>query len=307
MPIFNILKSKLTPVEQDNFSSEKELQNLIERNIETVFNCQLIASEFTTGAEHAGRIDTLALSEDHHPVIIEYKKTESSDLINQSLFYLSWLGDHRGDFEIEAKKKIGNDIKVDWSTIRVIGIAPNNKKYDLHAVHVMGANIELWKYRLYKNSSIYLEEVFQQGYSAVNDHKANFRSIASKRLIQKKLDIRYTFSQHINTKSKSIRGLAYNIQEYMMGLDPSMEEAPKKFYIAYKISQNIVCMEIQKLKILLFVKINPKSISKPPPFLRDVSNIGHYGTGNTEITIKTEKDFELVKSIIKMAYNKIGG
>jgi len=34
-----------------------------------------------------------------------------------------------------------------------------------------------------------------------------------------------------------------------MGLDAGMEENPKKFYIAYKTSQNIVCMEIKKSKI----------------------------------------------------------
>jgi hypothetical protein len=94
----------LRPVAQSKFTSEKALQQLIERNLDAVFKCQLVASEFPTGAQHAGRIDTLALSEDHNPVIIEYKNVESSDLINQSLFYLSWIHDHKGDFEIAAQK-----------------------------------------------------------------------------------------------------------------------------------------------------------------------------------------------------------
>ena len=55
------------------------------------FKCRLVAMEFSTGAQHAGRIDTLALSEDNNPVIIEYKTVESSDLITQSLFYLAWI------------------------------------------------------------------------------------------------------------------------------------------------------------------------------------------------------------------------
>ena len=53
-------------------------------------------------------------------------------------------------------------LEVDWSDVRVICIAPNFKKYDIHAVQVMGANIELWKYRLFENGTLYLEEVFQQ-------------------------------------------------------------------------------------------------------------------------------------------------
>jgi RecB family endonuclease NucS len=72
MPLFSISSQWLTAVEQTNFSAEKDLQSLVEKNIQTVFNCRLVASEFPTGAQHAGRIDTLALSEDHNPVIVEY-------------------------------------------------------------------------------------------------------------------------------------------------------------------------------------------------------------------------------------------
>ncbi|MDY6974032.1 MAG: hypothetical protein SV775_17225, partial [Thermodesulfobacteriota bacterium] len=164
MPLFKIDNQTLTAVEQTNFDLEKVLQNLIEENLGVVFNCRFVASEFVTEAIHAGRIDTLALSEDNNPVIIEYKKVESSELINQSLFYLSWINDHRGDFEIQVQKSLGNNTEVDWSDVRVICIAPNYKKYDLHAVQVMGANIELWTYRLFYNSTMYLEEVFQKTY-----------------------------------------------------------------------------------------------------------------------------------------------
>jgi hypothetical protein len=154
MPLFTIANEKLAPIEQTNFAAEKALHALIEANLQTLFACRLVASEFSTGAQHAGRIDTLALSEDNNPVIIEYKKVESSELINQSLFYLAWLSDHRGDFEIAVQKSLGPKAEVDWSDVRVICIAPNYKKFDLHAVQVMGANIELWTYRFFKNQTL---------------------------------------------------------------------------------------------------------------------------------------------------------
>nr|WP_197534071.1 hypothetical protein [Anaerolinea thermophila] len=165
MPLFEIKDRKLTGLSQTNFAFEKELQTLIERNLETVFNCRLIQSEFSTGVQHSGRIDTLALSEDNNPVIIEYKKIESSELINQSLYYLAWLKDHKGDFERAVQKAIRNSVDVDWSEIRVICIAPNYKKYDLYAVQMMGANIELWTYHLFDNRLLYLEKVIQTGYT----------------------------------------------------------------------------------------------------------------------------------------------
>jgi len=310
MPLFEISGSNLIPVEHTNFSIEKELQSLIERNLATVFNCRFVASEFSTGALHAGRIDSLALSEDDNPVIIEYKKVESSELINQSLFYLHWIQDHKGDFEIAVQRTLGNNIKVDWSDIRVICIAPNYKKYDLHAVQVMGANIELWKYRLFRNSSLYLEEVFQVAKSSVSiqvNDKNPVMVEAGKKAAQVRATATYVFEEHLEGKQKAIQSLIHNIREYILGLDPAIEEIPKKFYVAYKISQNIVCMWAQSNHVKLFVKLKASDIKTPPKSYRNVTNIGHYGTGDSEFTISSDSEFEEIKSYIELAYNKIGG
>lgn len=309
MPIFEINDEELAPIEQTDFNSEKILQNLIERNLGAVFNCRLVASEFPTGPQHAGRIDTLALSEDNNAVIIEYKKVESSELINQSLFYLSWIHDHRGDFEIAVQKSLGNGIVIDWSDVRVICIAPNYKKYDLNAVQLMGVNIELWKYRLFKNSTLYLEQVYQKGYSPISPDTGGKNPVmvaAGKKAAITRATANYTFEQHLKGKSDKIKKLVLMIQEFILALDPQIEETPKKHYVAYKISQNIVCMEVQKQRVALYLKLNPKEVQNPPSISRDVTEIGHFGTGNFEITIKTENDVLVVKPFIEMAYHKIG-
>src|SRR3954468_706838 len=209
MPIFEISSKRLISVEQTNFATEKELQSLIESNLGPAFNCRFVASEFSTGAQHAGRIDTLALSEENNPVIIEYKKVESSELITQSLFYLSWIHDHKGDFHIAVQKSLGNNIEVDWSAVRVICLAPNYRKYDLYAVQVMGANIELWRYRLFKNSILYLEEVFQKSVSTspevITDNKNPVMVSAGKKAAITKATGVYTFEQHLEGKPEKIR------------------------------------------------------------------------------------------------------
>jgi predicted transport protein len=311
LPIFEIKENKLLPIEQKNFALEKELQKLIENNLQTVFNCRFVASEFSTGTQHAGRIDSLALSEEDNPVIIEYKKVESSELINQSLFYLHWIQDHKGDFEIAVQKSLGNKINVDWSDVRVICIAPNYKKYDLHAVQVMGANIELWKYRLFSNNNFYLEEVFHNTKSIPSITKENNKNPvmveAGKKAALVRATTTYTFEERLNGKSKKIQELIHIIREYVTGLDLAIEEVPKKFYIAYKASQNIICVEAKNKNIKIFIKLRPSDIESPPNSFRDVSNIGHYGTGDVEFTISSEEEFDEIKKYILLAYNKIGG
>jgi predicted transport protein len=310
MPLFSVDKSGLEPIEQTNFSTERDLQRLIERNIQHVFNCRFVASEFSTGIQHAGRIDTLALSEDNNPVIIEYKKVESSDLVNQSLFYLAWLNDHRGDFELAAQKALGPKVVVDWSDMRVICIAPNYKKYDLHAVQVMGANIELWTYRLFANGVLYLDEVLQKSYvapQATDSRKNPVMVAAGKKAAITRASSTYTFDQHVEGKPPKIKELASAVQEFVMGLDPAMEEAPKKHYVAYRISQNIVCMEIQKKRVSLFLKLDPKQVKPFPSNARDVSNLGHFGTGDLELNIRSLEELEAGKGLITAAYQKVGG
>src|SRR5206468_5252662 len=201
MPLFQIGNDSLVSIAQSDLDSEKRLQTLVEKSLAATFNCRFVASEFSTGATHAGRIDTLAVSEDNNPVIIEYKKVESSDLINQSLFYLSWLNDHRGDFEIAARRAIP-DVTVDWSDIRVICLAPNYKKYDLHAVSVMGANIELWRYRLFANSCLYLEEIYRKALRTAPDTadsqtKDPVMVAAGKKAAITRLTGSYTVDQHL--------------------------------------------------------------------------------------------------------------
>lgn len=311
MPLFRIEAKKLSPIQQGNFAVEKELQALIERNLDPVFSCRFVASEFPTGAVHGGRIDTLALSEDDNPVIIEYKKVESSELINQGLYYLAWIRDHQGDFEIAVQKALGSNANVDWSDVRVICIAPNYRKYDVHAVQVMGANIELWQYRLFPPGLLYLEEVFRKSYTPFASADAGGKSpvmvAAGKKAAITRATGSYTFDEHLEGKPKKFQELALGVQEFVLGLDPAMTEAPKKMYVAYKISQNIACMLLAKSYVALYLKVNPGELSDLPTIARDVRKIGHYGTGDLEVTLKTEEDLEAAKPFIRMAYEKVGG
>jgi predicted transport protein len=310
LPLFQRSNEKLTLIKPAKFTNEKELQNLIERNLDVIFNCRLVASEYSTGPVHGGRIDSLALSEENNPVIIEYKVIESSQLINQSLYYLSWINDHRGDFEIAVQKAFPKDIQVDWSSIRVICIAPDYKKYDLHAVQMMGSNIELWQYRYFSNGSLFFEEVFKKSVAlsgTVDDRSKDPVMVeAGKKAALTRATGVYFVEEHLNKIEPKKRPLAEALREFICGLDESVEEAPKKQYIAYKVSQNFVCMEIHRAKILLFIKVDPSSIQLADNH-RDVRNIGHYGTGDLEVSIHTEEDVENAKEFIQMAFNNIGG
>ena len=309
MPLFKREGNKLISHKATNFKLEKELQALIEENLEVVFNSRLVAREFSTGAEHAGRIDTLALSEDGNPVIIEYKKVQSSELVTQSLYYLSWLNDHRGDFQVAVERVLGNGIEIDWDSIRVICIAPNYSKFDLHAVKVMGANIELWQYKLYQDDLIYFEEIFRKSSGLLNapigEGKNPVMVAAGKKAAITRATAVYSFDEHLKKAEANIGELLEDLREYVTSLDESVKESPKKYYVAYKVAKNFVCIEIQKRKLLLTLKFNPKEIDELPKGARDVSGIGRLG--DLEYTLKSKAHLEIAKKLIRRAFDEVGG
>ena len=97
---------------------------------------RFLASEHATGKTHAGRIDTLGIDENGSPVIVEYKRSTNQNVINQGLFYLDWLMDHRAEFEMLVIEKLGSKAveDVDWESPRLMCIAGGFTRYDVHAV-----------------------------------------------------------------------------------------------------------------------------------------------------------------------------
>lgn len=78
-----------------------------------------------------------------------------------------------------------------------------------------------------------------------------------------------------------------------------------KLYLAYKKVQNIFCIEIYNKQIILRLKLDPDTVEIEDGFTRDMRGIGHYGTGDLEVSIKTEKDFQKAKVLMERAYNEL--
>ena len=89
---------------------ERDLQKIIEGQMEPLLGVRFLASEFVTDATHRGRIDSLGIDENGCPVIIEYKRTVNENVINQGLLYLSWLLEHRGEFRWLVMSTLGKKL-----------------------------------------------------------------------------------------------------------------------------------------------------------------------------------------------------
>ena len=107
--LFRISNNSVSQVEGQSMAVERSLQTLLENHLESFLGVRLIKSEHTTGKSHGGRIDTLGIDENDSPVIIEYKRSLNENFINQGLYYLDWLLDHKGEFTLLVQKQ--SDLK----------------------------------------------------------------------------------------------------------------------------------------------------------------------------------------------------
>ncbi|WP_071458600.1 DUF5655 domain-containing protein [Bacillus massilinigeriensis] len=279
---------------------EKSLQNIMERHLETFLGIRFLASEYSTGKRHAGRIDTLGIDENNSPVIIEYKRSVNENVINQGLFYLDWLLDHKAEYELMVMRKYGGEISdyIDWSSPRLLCIAGGFTKYDQHAVQQINRNIELYQYKHYSDGLILLDLV--NATTAQTIHEDEETSIAVNRSTKAK-----TVSYYLEQANTEMTDRYETLKAYLLALGDDVQIKVLKHYIAFKRIKNFACVEIHPGtgKILMYLKVLPETISLEPGFTRDVTNIGHYGTGDLEVTISSDEDIEKAKPYIHMSYD----
>jgi hypothetical protein len=122
--LFSIKNKSANKILPTKVGLERDLQKLFEKNLNTLLDIKFLVSEYSTS--FGGRIDTLGIDNNGSPVIIEYKRTQNDNVINQGLSYLRWLLDHKEKFEALVHEK-ENNVEIDWKSPRVICVAESHR------------------------------------------------------------------------------------------------------------------------------------------------------------------------------------
>ena len=249
MALFKIKNLSVSKLEITPLGKEKDIQKLFENNLSTVLNIDFLATEYSTS--FGGRIDTLGIDKNGAPTIIEYKRNQNDNVINQGLSYLKWLLDHKADFEILCRNK---NIKtnIDWTSPRVICVAESYNKFDLDTAEILPIKIELLKYRIYEDEILYVEAESQKVVK-ISTSKIFEKGKKSKEITKLQKD--YNIEMHLKIASKETKNLFLNLKEMISSLDESITEEAKAKYIAYKLTTNFVDLVILKNSIKAFLNV----------------------------------------------------
>lgn len=82
-----------------------------------------------------------------------------------------------------------------------------------------------------------------------------------------------------------------------------LEVVSRKMYLAFKHNgKNIFDIKILKSKLWLWINMPSGTLKDEKEFTRDVSDIGHQGNGDYDLTISNEKEIEYVLELIKQSF-----
>lgn len=304
--LFRLVDGKATELQGRASDLEKPLQTLIEANLLPMLGIRFVATEYVTGKTHGGRIDSLGLDENNSPVIIEYKRSIGENVINQGLYYLDWLMDHQAEFKLQVMDALGSAAasQIDWSSPRVVCIAADFTKFDAHAVQQINQSVELIRYRRFGDDLLLFEQV---NTISTGRAKAKVRDVggeiplASAQKVSSTTGDR-TYSEWMALYGPDMAALIGSLDDFIGSLGDDVQRKELKLYMAFKRLKNFATIVPQKSRLLLFLHIDPDSITPLGPKMRDVRTFGHWGTGDLEIAISSLEDLERAKPLVIAAY-----
>jgi len=300
MPLFSHQDNKLKKIRKVDFKYESEIQKLTEDNLEEIFELEMVQSEFQLNNL---RIDTLAFSKESNSfVIIEYKRGVNFSVIDQGYAYLALLLNNKADFILEYNEKMDSNLKrrdVDWSQSKVIFVSPQFTTYQRKSIEFKDLAFELWEINNYANGTVLFNQIKSPEISE------SIKTVTQKSKVVHKVDNEVNIrneEDHLKETSEDLQELYRNLRSRILELDSNIEIKPFVAWISFKIENPIVDITLQKTQIKLWINLKKGKLKDEQKLARDVSNVGHWGFGDYELTLKPESDLNYIMILIEQSY-----
>lgn len=300
--LFRCSDNDVVKIEGNTSDLEKHLQTRFEKQILPALDIRFLATEYVTGGEHSGRIDSLGIDENNRPVIVEYKRHSSESVLSQVLYYCDWLKKNRASFTLLVQQHYPGDVdKIDWSNIRCICIAGDYSRFDLQAVKQM-APIEMLSYREFGNDLVLLESIYNPPSKtpkralALRDTREIGEADGGSEPAQG------TIQDTIDGLPAKARELYDATRDALLELGDDVSEVPLKIYVAFKRIKNVACVIPSSSAMTVYLRIDPDTVDLEQGFSRDLREKGHHGYGDLELKIRHLTDIERAVLLFRRAY-----
>ena len=300
MALYTNQTGKLKEVKEKPFKLEKDIQKVFEENLSAIMGLVLVKSEFTIKNK---RIDTLAYDPQACAfIIIEYKRDKNISVVDQGFTYLSLMLENKADFIVEYNESLRQNMKredVDWSQTRVAFVSTNFTENQVQATNFKDIAIELWEVKQFDNNTIIINPIKKS--NAAESIKPLTQNKEALKKVTEEIKV-YTEEEHIQKTTELIAELYQKFRQGVLQLADDIEIKPKKMEIGFRKDSKVftdICILKNSLKI--WINLKKGKLDDPKKLAEDVSEKGHWGNGDYQIQVETDKDLEYIMSLIKQA------
>jgi len=302
MSLYKLVHKQLELIKENPFKFERDVQEIVENNLVSLFGLQFVRSEFQLGGL---RIDTLAFDKDAQAfVIIEIKKGTSYSVVDQGISYLGLMLNNKAEFILEYNERCNGSLKrdnVDWSQSKVIFISPSFTTFQLESINFKDLPIELWEVRRHSNNTIRFDQ-----------HKPT-SSIASIKTVSKKSEVvekisrevkTYTEEGHLKIAQPNIAELYSRFKELVLSISSDITVKPMQQYITFRTKTNVTDVVVLKKSLKIFINMLKGKLDDPKKLARDVADVGHWGNGDYQVQISSDDELEYIVSLVRQSYKE---
>lgn len=290
MTRINLKTGKLIKPQQfKGGNPERQLQLYVEKNLRGFLKCHFLKNFYNIPG---GEIDTLAITEDGVPCIIEYKHKQEDRILNQIVFYYDWLSQKSTKFEFERivkENEATKDLNIDWSDIRLICIAETYSKWDISLIKHLDTAIECRTYVYHEDELDILEPIFNQS--------GKQKSHENKQATIKEM----TLEDHRNKASESGKKLLDNFREKILELGNDITEGYTPEYIKYTVNTNFLEIHTKRKWLIITFKPNERKFLDPKKRAKDIAS--RKWSQTREMKIENEEDINYAVGLVKQAYD----
>ena len=302
--LFQKTQNTMKEIRNIDFKLEKDIQRLLENNLEAVFGLEFLETEFSLKDM---RFDTVAYDNENAAfVIIEYKKVRNTSLVDQGYAYLHTVLDRKAELVL-LYNKVKNDKKqvsdFSWDMTRIYFVSPYFSKFQLAATGFANMPFKLFEIQQYDGGLVEIIEI-------ENKTETEFESSMQDKVIEsvnKEVKV-WTFDDYCKKTNPGdeVLELYSHLVDNVSDI-ASFSIDYKKVYIAFKAKHtNVFDCAFTKKKLKIWLNLRWNELGEIPSELpaMNVSDIGHHGNGDYQFDISTESEIEMLIPLVRKTYER---
>ena len=213
------------------------------------------------------------------------------------------LLNNKVDFILLYNEKTSKSLKkddIDWSQSRIIFISPYYTTYQRKTIELRDLPIELWEIKRYSKNTILFNQIQRP------EKGDSIKTISQKSSVIRNVSkevVTYTEEMFLQNKPEFLSRLYNELKENIFTIGQDVTLKSKKVYIAFVRSANFVYVIPRKTDIQLILNLKHGTLNDPKKLARDISKLGHHGSGDYEVKLTDARDIGYVLSLIRQSYD----